>query len=78
MTNELTESEYGETMNGKMQDITETAEPVVDIWPYVELLVSAEVVLHYVFDKTLVESVYRSQDGVFDHILLPPAIPIAL
>ena len=71
MTNELTESEYRGTMNGKMQDVTETAEPVVDIWPYVELLVKANVVLQYVFDRELVESVYRSQDGVFDHILIP-------
>jgi hypothetical protein len=71
MTVELTEQEYKSTMTGQMTDITESAEPIVDIWLYVEILRNDKVVLDYVFTNELVESVYTNGDGSFHHVLLP-------
>lgn len=71
MTTELTEQEYKSTMTGKMTDVTESAEPALDIWPYVEILRNEQIVLDYVFTAELVESVYTNGDGSFHHVLLP-------
>ena len=72
-TKELTPDQYGETRAGKMINLTETAEPVVDIWPYVEVLTRKEIVSDYVVANNLVQSVYSNQDNSFHHILLPTA-----
>lgn len=53
-----------------MFDVTTTADPVVDIWLYVEKLVTEKLVDQVVFDNGLVEFVYRSDDNKFDHVLL--------
>jgi hypothetical protein len=58
-------------MTGKMTDVTESVEPVVDIWPYVEILRNEKTVLDYVFTNELVESVFSNGDGSFHHVLLP-------
>jgi len=71
MTTMLTEKEYKETMADEMVDVTITAEPVVDIWPYVRQLTLDKVVLEYVYKNELVEKVYRNNKGTFDHVLLP-------
>lgn len=71
MTKELTEKEYKSTMTVKMVDITETAEPVVDIWPYVQKLNEQKVVLNYVYENELVETVYSNSENSFHHVLLP-------
>lgn len=71
MTIQLTEIEFKATFTDKMIDVTETAEPVVDIWPYVEQLTADKVVNKYTFDNTLVEKVYRNQTNTFDQVLLP-------
>jgi len=71
MTIELTTDQYKSTFDKKMVDVTETAQPVVDIWPYVAQLVKDNVVLTYVLEKQLVETVTRNSANTFDHILLP-------
>jgi hypothetical protein len=71
MTTLLTEKEFKSTFTDKMQDVTQTAEPVVDIWPYVEQLTVDKIVDQYTFDNGLVEKVYRNQTNTFDQILLP-------
>ncbi len=71
MTKLLTEIEFKSTFNGKMFDVTEVAEPVVDIWPYVEQLTLDKTVEQYTFENGLVEKVYRNQNSTFDQILLP-------
>ena len=58
-------------MTDQMLDVTMTAEPIVDIWPYVQQLTKTKEVLEYVYDKQLVETVYRNNNGTFDHVLLP-------
>lgn len=71
MTNLISQLKYKDTMTGGMTDVTETAEPVVDIWPYVEMLSNDGVVSDYVRENLLVEKVYRSKVGNYDHVLLP-------
>lgn len=71
MTTILTEKEYKETMTDKMVDVTATAEPVVDIWPYVEQLKDDNEVLNYVYENRLIEMVSRNNRETFDHVLLP-------
>jgi len=71
LTKQLTETEFRSTFGNKMTDVTETAEPVVDIWDYVEELVKENVVDNYVYEDNLVETVYRNDTSTFDHVLLP-------
>jgi hypothetical protein len=71
MTTLLTDNQYKQTLTPKMVNVTETAEPTVDIWEYVGQLVKQNVVIQYVYDKQLVETVYRNQTNTFDHVLLP-------
>src|SRR5574343_1127284 len=71
MTIMLTDTEYKSTMTPKMVDVTETAEPTVDIWDYVEKLTADKIVNEYTFKNNLVEKVYRNQINTFDHVLLP-------
>lgn len=71
MTARLTEKQYKDTMTKKMVDVTETAQPVVDIWDYVGHLTKDKEVLDYVNEEQLVEKVYRNDEETFDHILLP-------
>ncbi|MEP6513790.1 MAG: hypothetical protein ABJA79_07965 [Parafilimonas sp.] len=71
MTTELTTDQYKDTFDTKMVDVTKSAEPTVDIWSYVRQLTREKIVLDYVFDKELVEKVYRNQANTFDHVLLP-------
>jgi hypothetical protein len=71
LTKTLSEKEYKETMGSKMTDVTQTAEPIVDIWAYVKDLVYESIVSDYVFKNNLVEKVYRNDTSSFDHILLP-------
>lgn len=67
----IDEKEYKETMGSKMTDVTQTAEPIVDIWAYVKDLVYENIVSDYVFKNNLVEKVYRNDMSSFDHVLLP-------
>jgi hypothetical protein len=71
MTTQLSEDEFKSTITDKMIDVTETANAVLNIWPYVQRLTKEKVVLDYVYKKELVEKVYRNDKNTFDHVLLP-------
>jgi hypothetical protein len=71
MTTLLTEKEYKETMINKMIDVTETAEAVVDIWPYVQQLTLDYVLPHYAYQEQLVEAVSRNDKQTFEHVIIP-------
>jgi len=58
-------------MNPPMVNVTEQAIPVIDIWPYVSLLVDLKLVPEIVLDNCLVEAVYRDRTSSYDHVLLP-------
>jgi hypothetical protein len=71
MTTQLSEDEFKATFKGKMIDVTLSASPVLDIWPYVQQLTKDKFVLDYVYKNELVEKVYRNDKNTFDHVLLP-------
>ncbi len=68
---ELTDTEYKDTMTLGMINVTESAEPAFDIWPFVEILNSKQIVHSYTFKNKLIEAVYRNKTNTFDHVLLP-------
>lgn len=70
-TKKLTKEEFINTMGSKMVDVTRTATPQVDIWPYVQQLTREKLVLEYVNESQLVEAVYRNHSNTYDHVLLP-------
>jgi hypothetical protein len=71
MTTLLSDEEFKSTITAEMVDVTLTATPDVDIWPYIKILSINGTVDKYVFDNTLVEKVYRNEMRTFDHVLLP-------
>jgi len=68
---ELSKIDFVSTLSPKMTDVTEIAEPKVDIWPFAKELVYEGIVDDYVATNHLVEKVYRNQLNWCDHILLP-------
>ncbi len=71
MTKQLTQEEYKSTFTARMVDVTATIEPAVNIWSYVKQLKKDNLVLDYVYNKQLIEIVYRNDEKTFDHVLLP-------
>ena len=71
MLRELSPEEFISTMSENMEDVTETADPNVDITPYVEALIAEGLVLPNTLEEELIEIVYRNEEETFDHILLP-------
>lgn len=70
LTKTLSEKQYKETMGSKMTDVTQTFEPIVDIWTYVKELVYENIISGYILNHNLVNKVYRNETSSFDHILL--------
>ncbi len=71
MTKELSNEQFKSMFNEKMSDVTQTAEPIIDIWEYVAELVKENKVNQYVLENYLVEKVYRNSSMTFDQVLLP-------
>jgi len=68
---ELTHDAFIATMGDKMIDVTDTAGPVVDIWPYAQQLADEGIIDKYVIENHLVEIVYADRSNKYHHILLP-------
>lgn len=66
----LSEEQFKHTLWDKMIDVTDSAEPALDVWPYVKQLNEQNVVSDHVLNGELVEHVYRTGTSRFDHILL--------
>lgn len=66
--NALTKEQFAATCTQKMANVTQTAEAVTDIWPYVNALIDAEYPKHETgsWDVT---TVYESNNG-FQHVLI--------
>ncbi|WP_207534887.1 hypothetical protein [Desertivirga arenae] len=71
MTTDLSQEEFQQTFGISMVDVTGTAEPATDIWPYVEVLKDDGVVQDFVYAQGLVKTVYRNLENMYDHVLLP-------
>lgn len=69
LTRSLTEAEFKATFGAKMLNVTEKATDVLDIWPYVHSVPPADLQGHSLRDG-LIECVYRTDDGLFDHVLV--------
>lgn len=68
---ELTQEQYLGTFHAPMANVTEMAEPPLDIWPYASFLVEKKVLPAVVMERCLVEAVYRDHTDTYDHVLLP-------
>lgn len=68
-TKRLSDVEFKATFTNKMRDVTVTATDVLDIWPYVRSIPTADLEGHCIYDD-LVEVVYRCDDDHFDHVLV--------
>jgi len=73
MTTELNMDEYENTLTERMVNVTGIEMPPVDIWPYVQELVSAKIIAEKVYNEQLVEIAYRNESSTYDHVLLPTA-----
>jgi hypothetical protein len=69
--NLLTEDAYKATFDGEMTNVTEQPDACVDIWPYVRLVQQSVELPQRVIERELVELVYRSESGHYDHVLIP-------
>ncbi|GAB3288588.1 hypothetical protein [Hymenobacter tenuis] len=67
--NKLIHEEYQMTLQAPMLDVTDTAEPILDIWPYVESVSIIDLKGHTLSDG-LVPYVYQHPDGKFLHVLV--------
>ncbi len=71
-TKELTEKEFKSTFSEKMNDVTGSADAIVDIWEYVELLDKENCFLtRDILENGFVEKVYRNSGNKYDQILIP-------
>jgi hypothetical protein len=70
---ELSREEYETSFSPPMQDVTHTAEEIVDLWPYAERALKETFSGACTCDLT-VGYVYESGDGLFQHILVPSHI----
>lgn len=67
---QLSREEYLATMSGKMHNVTETAEPLVNIWSFVKRLPKSVPLSEYGVQKGLIEAVYENEQNTYQHILL--------
>ena len=54
-----------------MKDVTNLGDASVDVWPYVAAAKQGLEISEYAVEHRLVEYVYRSEDGRYDHVLIP-------
>ena len=57
-------------MGNKMNNVTESAEPLVNIWNYAKQLLKNNLISEYGFSKKYVEAVYENTERTYQHILL--------
>lgn len=67
---ELSQEEYQATFFPPMRDITESAEEIVDLWGYADLVI--EQLYHSCTAwEWYVKHIYETQDGQFQHMNIP-------
>jgi hypothetical protein len=68
-THKLSYQEYQATFDTPMLDVSQTAEPVLDIWPYVEAVPESDLEGFNLLDGP-VRYVYQSPAGQYLHVLV--------
>ncbi|MEM7185995.1 MAG: hypothetical protein AAF466_04985 [Bacteroidota bacterium] len=72
MIKRLSDDEFQKTFGDQMIDITNREiDDVIDIWHYVKILVDNNIVDELIYNRKLVEKVYRNAQENYDHVLLP-------
>lgn len=67
--NKLSYEDYQAAFQAPMQDVTNTAQPILDIWPYVEAIPAIDLT-GYTLSDGLVPYVYQHPDGKFLHVIV--------
>ncbi len=67
---QLSEEQYLNTMGSKMNEVTEIAEPLADIWNYAKQLLKDNLISQEGFSKRYIEAVYVNNENTYQHILL--------
>ena len=68
-THKLSYEQYQATFAAPMLDVSQTAEPILDIWPYVEAVPESDLEGFNLLDG-LVRYVYQSPSGQYLHVLV--------
>ena len=68
-THKLSYEQYQATFMAPMVDVSQTAEPVLDIWPYVEAVPEYDLEGFTLLDG-IVRYVYQSPPGQYLHVLV--------
>jgi hypothetical protein len=72
MNKELTEKEFKSTFTEKMNNVTNEAKAIVDIWDYIRNLDYLKYFINdYIIEKTLVDYIYRNSRNTYEQILIP-------
>lgn len=66
----LSEEQFLGTMGSKMSEVTESAEPLTDIWNYAQQLLKDNLISQEGFLKRYIEAVYVNNENTYQHILL--------
>lgn len=64
----LDPAEFKATFSEPMREVSQTANNVIDIWPYVDAIPNPDLFGHALADG-LVEHVYRDGSETYDHVL---------
>ena len=70
MVTQLNKEQYLSTMGNKMNNVTKSAQALVDIWDYAEELLEKHLISEYGFSKRYIEAVYENEENTYQHILL--------
>jgi hypothetical protein len=73
-TRELDEAAFRSAFAEPMRNVTASAEPSLDIWPYVHAVPLRGLHGHEIWDE-FVECVYQTPDQRFDHVLVCTKTP---
>ncbi len=68
-TRKLTLEEFNQTFSAPMRNVTATAEPKLDIWPYVEAVPIADLERFTLLDE-VVAYVYLAASQQYEHVLV--------
>ena len=68
-THKLHHEQYQATFTVPMLDVSQSAEPVLDIWPYVEAVPEADLE-GFILSDGVVRYVYQSSSGQYLHVLV--------
>lgn len=70
MVTQLSKEQYLSAMGNKMNNVTKSAQALIDIWDYAKELLEKHLISEYGFSKRYIEAVYENEENTYQHILL--------